>query len=107
MKFQKNKLVRLKGKAQLALMALVYERDKHCCVVCGRWVKDGTKYHHEPCGAGRKSDEIGKVALLCDECHYKRHHTEEAMAIKEKVERYLEWMNDDFEDLRGTNEVYD
>ena len=53
------------------------------------------------------ADEIGKVALLCDECHYKRHHTEEAMEIKETVERYLERVNDNFDDLRTTDEIYD
>lgn len=104
---KKSKLVRLKGKALLALVAQVYERDRHCCVVCDRWVEDGKKPHHEPCGAGRKSDELEKMALLCDDCHYKRHHTEEAVVIKDKVERYLEWMNDNFEGLRGSNEVYD
>ena len=104
--FQKKKLVRLKGKELLALVARVYERDQSKCVACGAWVEEGKKPHHEPCGAGRKSDELEKMVLLCDDCHYKRHHTAEAMVIKDKVERYLEWMNDNFEDIRGENEVY-
>lgn len=68
----------------------------------GRWHQISSRAMR----AGRKSDEIGKVALLCDECHYKRHHTEEAMVIKDKVERYLEWMNDNFEDVKVSDEIY-
>lgn len=100
----KKKLVRLSGQALRNLVALVYERDKHRCVACGEWVQDGEKPHHEPCGAGRKSDELGKMVLLCYKCHYKRHHTGEGQAIKDKVERYLAWMNESIEDLR--NEFY-
>ena len=95
MMIPKHKLVRLKGKALATLVEQVYERDQHCCVVCRKWVEDGHKPHHEPCGAGRKSDELGKMVLLCDDCHYKRHHTGEANEIKDKIERYLEWMNDE------------
>lgn len=98
--FAKAKLIRLKGKALLALVKQIYERDQHRCVVCGKWVEDGKKPHHEPCGAGRKSDEFWKMVLLCDECHYKRHHTEEAMKIKDVIIRYIAWMKESIEDLR-------
>lgn len=91
----KKKQVRLTGQALRNLVALVYERDRHKCVYCGEWVADGRKPHHEPCGAGRKSDELGKMALLCDKCHYERHHGANANLIKDKVLRYLEWMNDE------------
>ena len=91
----KNKPVRLKGEALRNLVAQVYERDQHKCVVCFRWVPDGHKPHHEPCGAGRKSDEIEKMVLLCDECHYQRHHGKNAAEVKDKIERYQEWMNDE------------
>ena len=97
----KQKLIRLSGQALRNLVALVYERDQHKCVVCGRWVQDGVKPHHEPCGSGRKSDEFWKMFLLCDECHYKRHHTGEAMSIKDKIIRYRDWMMETFEDLRN------
>lgn len=96
----KKKTVRVKGKALLALVARIYERDQHRCVVCGKWVEEGKKPHHEPCGAGRKSDEFWMMVLLCDTCHYKRHFTEEAMKIKDKIERYIAWMRDTFEEIR-------
>lgn len=82
-------IVRLKGKALRVLVERIYERDGHCCVVCGKWVEPGQKPHHEPPGAGRKSDEIDKMALLCYECHFKRHHGKECREIKRKVEDYL------------------
>lgn len=91
----KHKPVRLKGKALRDLVAAVYERDQHSCVVCCRWVEDGHKPHHEPPGYGRKSDELSKMVLLCDNCHYKRHHSKDGAAIRDKIERYLRWMNDE------------
>lgn len=92
---QKHKPVRLHGEALRRLVDAVYERDRHRCVVCFRWVEDGHKPHHEPPGAGRKSDELGKMVLLCDACHYKRHHGAGAAEVRDKVRRYLEWMNDE------------
>lgn len=87
--FAKRGIVRLHGKALLELVAAVFERDKHSCVVCGRWVEDGVKPHHEPPAAGRKSDELGKMVLLCNCCHYERHHGARSGVIKASVERYL------------------
>lgn len=91
----KTKLIRLKGQALRDLVARVFDRDQHRCVYCLRWVEDGVKPHHEPCGAGRKSDELGKMVLLCNECHYERHHGKESPKVKEKVEQYLEWMQNE------------
>ena len=85
----KTKIIKLSGSKLAELNSAVYERDNGCCVVCSRYVESGTKFHHEPCGAGRKSDEITKAVLLCGECHYKRHHTGEARVVKEKIEEYL------------------
>lgn len=94
MMFPKHRQVRLRGEALRRLVAEVYERDQHKCVVCGRWVEDGHKPHHEPPGFGRKSDEIGKMVLLCDACHYERHHGKNAAAIQDEIERYLGWMHE-------------
>lgn len=92
---EKSKQVRLRGEALRGLVDAVYERDQHKCVVCGRWVEDGHKPHHEPPGAGRKSDELDKMVLLCDECHYKRHHAGDAGIVRDKIERYLAWMGEE------------
>lgn len=80
--------VRLKGKALAKLNSDIYERDGGVCIICGRFVMYGTKFHHEPCGIN-KSDEIEKGVVLCNDCHYKRHF----VAVKEyrgKIESYLE-----------------
>lgn len=95
MMFAKNKQVQLKGQSLNKLVAAVYDRDQHKCAVCGRWVEEGHKPHHEPLGYGRKSDELRKMVLLCDECHYERHHGKESDKVKDKIERYLEWMGEE------------
>lgn len=84
----KDKRVWLKGKALAKLNSDIYECDGGVCVICGRFVMPGTKWHHEPCGA-RKSDEIEKGALLCNDCHYERHHGK-VKEYRRKVEEYLE-----------------
>lgn len=86
----KAKIVTLKGKPLLRLVQQVYDRDNHCCVCCGSWVEDGCKPHHEPCGYGRKSDELGKMVLLCNRCHFERHNGKNAAYIKARIESYLE-----------------
>ena len=55
----------------------IYARDGGRCVRCGRPIAYGVKYHHEPCGIYR-SDEENKVVMLCEECHYIRHHVSPA-----------------------------
>lgn len=86
----KTNLKRLHGKELRLLVAQVFERDNHECVVCGRWVEDGIKPHHEPCGAGRKSDELNKMVLLCNECHFERHHGKHSRDVEKIIEQYLE-----------------
>ena len=71
--FAKHKLVKLKGDAVSELNTAIHERDGDKCVCCGCNVDRGEKFHHEPCGAGRKSDEINKGVTLCEKCHYERH----------------------------------
>lgn len=68
----KTKRVRLKGKALRELNAAIQERDGYCCIICGRYVDPGEKFHHEPPGA-EKSDEMGKGVTLCFDCHQERH----------------------------------
>lgn len=89
MMFPKQKPIRLHGEALRRLVSEVFERDNHSCIICGRFVEDGVKPHHEPPGAGRKSDELNKMVLLCNECHYQRHHGLHSGEIKEMCEAYL------------------
>ena len=94
----KTNLIRLHGKALQRLVMQVFARDNHECVVCGAWVESGIKPHHEPCGAGRKSDELNKMVLLCNACHYERHHGKNPNFYKEKIEQYLENFNNENND---------
>ena len=93
----KSNLIRLRGKDLRVLVAKVFERDNHECVVCGAWVESGIKPHHEPCGAGRKSDELNKMVLLCNQCHYERHHGKNLNLYREKIENYLKKVNEQHE----------
>lgn len=85
---EKVKRVRLRGKKLKQLNSKIFERDGHKCVVCGRWVAVGFKFHHEPCGSD-KSDEVEKGVVLCPECHFMRHNGKNSQEIREKILAYL------------------
>ena len=80
--------MKLAGKKLKAIYDKIYARDGGRCVVCGRPIEYGVKFHHEPCGCDR-SDEENKVLMLCAECHYKRHHTGELAEMREACREYL------------------
>lgn len=96
----KHKPRKLKGKALAKLNALIYERDQHSCVVCKQWVEDGHKFHHVVYKSHGGDDSLENGVLLCDECHYQVHHGLKSNEVKDKIIRYLEWMNESIEDLR-------
>ena len=77
MELIKTKRIHLTGKKAKAFYDDIYARDGGRCVRCGRPIAYGVKYHHEPCGIYR-SDEESKVVMLCEECHYIRHHVSPA-----------------------------
>ena len=85
---KKTKRVRLHGPALRALNTAIHERDGNCCIVCGKYVIPGEKFHHEPPGAN-KSDEISHGVLLCFGCHAARHFGPNSMEIRAKVIEYL------------------
>lgn len=90
--FPKSRAVRLHGPALKKLVQAVYERDKGCCVCCGRYVEEGVKSHHEPPKSQGGQDIEENMVTLCNECHYKRHNTAEGRQIKDKCERLLRWL---------------
>lgn len=83
----KDKRIRLKDKALAKLNSDIYERDGGVCIICGRFVMPGTKFHHYKQGAN-KEDIIENGVLLCNECHYQAHFGE-VQKYKEKVGKYL------------------
>lgn len=84
----KAKLIKLHGSKLKKLNEAVYERDNHCCVICGCYVEEGVKAHHSPQGA-LKSDELKKMVTLCNECHYEIHHGKKLKEYKGQVSEYL------------------
>lgn len=92
--FSKHKHVRLRGEALRSLVDAVYERDQHKCVVCGRWVEEGHKPHHVIYKSHGGGDELGNLVLLCDACHHEIHCGKNTVELRDKLERYLEWMQE-------------
>lgn len=88
MYLEKTKRVHLSGTKLRQLNDAVHRRDGGRCIVYGEYVEPGVKFHHEPCGV-YKSDEISKAVLLCNRCHYARHHTR-AAEIREQCVAYLQ-----------------
>ena len=84
---QKQQKIRLKGKPLAALNAELHQRDGGC-VMCGLWVDQGEKFHHEPCGIN-KQDRIDCGVVLCKRCHYERHFGKNSVVIKKRIEEYL------------------
>lgn len=84
----KPKRVRLKGAALKALNEAIHERDGHCCIICGRYVQPGEKFHHEP-GGPDKSDVMEQGVTLCFDCHQWRHFGPGSNEIKERCRAYL------------------
>lgn len=84
----KPKRVRLKGAALKALNEAIHERDGHCCIICGRYVQPGEKFHHEP-GGPDKSDVMEQGVTLCFDCHQRRHFGPGSNEIKERCLAYL------------------
>lgn len=85
----KTKRVRLRGVKLKRLNDSVHERDGYKCIVCGSYIDDREKMHHEPCGI-YKSDEITKTVTLCERCHYERHHGAKSAEIRTKCVAYLQ-----------------
>lgn len=85
---QKEKRVKLYGKKLRQLNHEIFERDGYACIVCGRYVSENRKFHHEPNGQN-KSDEITCGVVLCDQCHRLRHDSAQLKNIKAKCEMYL------------------
>lgn len=84
----KNK-IRLKGISQKQLHSEVLDRDNNCCVVCGKYVPEGTKAHHEPPKSHGGQDILENLVTLCYECHFKRHHGKDSTLVKRCCEQYL------------------
>lgn len=84
----KQKRIRLHGDALRELNDAIYERDGGRCIICGRYVEPGTKFHHV-LQASYKTDEIEYGVLLCPECHHRAHFVD-VRNIKQKCLAYLE-----------------
>ena len=88
MAIQKKNAVRLKGEALRKLNIAIHERDSNRCIVCGRHVESGEKFHHEK-KTGLKNDVMEEGVTLCIACHYDRHFSERLQTIRDKCREYL------------------
>lgn len=91
--FLKKKQVRLVGESMRRLVNEVYERDQHKCVICQKWVEYGHKPHHVLYKSHGGGDTLDNMVLLCNDCHHEVHCGKKQMELKDKLERYLEWMH--------------
>lgn len=85
----KKSKIKLTGKKQAELHKKVWERDGQCCVICGAYVPAGVKAHHEPPKSHGGEDIEQNLVVLCQDCHYQRHHGAKLKKIKAACERYL------------------
>lgn len=86
---QKTKITRLKGERLKELNSRIHYRDGNCCILCGKYVQDGEKFHHEKKN-GIKNDVEQEGATLCYACHQQRHFGDNCNYIKERCRKYLE-----------------
>lgn len=84
----KHVRARLHGKKLKSLYDDVYSRDGGKCVICGKPIEYGVKFHHEPCGP-YKEDMKEKTVMLCQRCHYCRHNMAAGEEIRAKCTAYL------------------
>ena len=88
----KHKRIKLHGQAVKELNDRIHERDGHCCVLCGKHVDDGEKWHHVYFGNGNKNDVEEEGVTLCMDCHTLAHGPD-AKDIKTVLIQYLEAVN--------------
>ena len=74
----------------------VWERDLHCCCVCGS-TKASPNAHYIPRSQNGKGIEQN-IVTLCDKCHYRLDQTTERKKLLEIVKEYLEAKYPDFTD---------
>jgi len=85
----KTPTIRLAGKPLAALNAEIHNRDNNSCVLCGRWVDPGEKFHHITFKSQGGGDTVDNGATLCQDCHLPKAHGPEAAGVREKLKEYI------------------
>lgn len=96
MNLQKNKRIRLKGKAKTDLERKVWERDNGKCVCCNGYVEFGTPAAHYPDKSHGGNDVIQDMFTMCivgNGCHYDEHFSKDTKR-REKIKQALKWYKD-------------
>lgn len=66
----------------------VWERDNHCCILCGSpYAKPNA--HYIPRSQGGLGI-VQNVVTLCFDCHNRYDHTTERKAVREQIRAYLD-----------------
>jgi len=84
---QKEKKIRLTGKALKQLNEDIHERDNYTCIITGEYVPLGVKFHHVVRGAN-KEDKIECGVTLSYRAHIDAHSSR-AQDYRERCEEYL------------------
>jgi 5-methylcytosine-specific restriction endonuclease McrA len=86
---QKQKKIRLTGKALAKLNEYIYDRDHRHCIICETWVAEGTKFHHVKLKSHGGEDVKENGVLLCMSCHTEVHCGRESQDYRERCVEYL------------------
>lgn len=82
-------IVRLTGRDLELLRQDCYDRDDHCCVTCGRWVRFERGYEdsmHMAHVRGKRNngDVLENVKTKCGHCHLVLEHNPKSVPPKER-----------------------
>lgn len=86
----KDKPIRLTGRKLAELNKAIHDRDEDRCVICGRWVDPGEKFHHIDFKSQGGGDTEDNGATLCQDCHSQKAHGPEAAAIRKRLKEYIQ-----------------
>ena len=84
---QKQKKIRLTGKAFQSFVGAVRQRDSCNCVLCGSYVSSEYPVHHEP-GGPYKQDIVSQAVTLCHTCHV-AVHGRDGHELRMRLREYL------------------
>jgi|GEM_PF-3093384 len=88
---QKQKKIRLTGKAFQRFIDTVRERDSCNCVLCESYVLPEYPVHHEP-GGSYKQDIVNQAVTICHACHV-AVHGRDGHELRITLREYLKGMS--------------
>ena len=78
-----------------AVKKAVWERDNHCCIVCGRTYSAMPNAHFIPRSQGGLGIEQN-IVTLCNRCHFDYDNTDKRKVFKQIIREYLQSKYEDW-----------